>query len=61
MTRTALHSPPTTGHRSTAFPDYYGDERRARRRVRMRHTLVWVGVAVGIAGVAGALRLVSAR
>jgi len=59
MTRTALHSPPTTAHRSAAFPDYYADERRARSRVRMRHMLAWIGLAVGIAGVAEVLRLTS--
>jgi hypothetical protein len=40
---------------SSALPDYYGDERRARRRVRVRHALAWVGL---IAGLAVALRQV---
>jgi hypothetical protein len=42
-----------------AFPDYYADERRARRRVRMRNTLAWIGLAVGIASLAEVLRAVS--
>jgi hypothetical protein len=28
------------------LPDYYGDERRAMRRVRMRRSVRWLGLAV---------------
>jgi hypothetical protein len=42
---------------SSALPDYYADERRARRRVRVRHALGWVGLLAGVAALAGVLRL----
>jgi hypothetical protein len=42
---------------SSALPDYYADERRARRRVRLRHALGWVGLVAGVATLAGVLRL----
>jgi hypothetical protein len=46
---------------SAALPDYYAEERRARVRTRARQTrarnaLVLVGLMVGVAGLAGALR-----
>lgn len=31
-------------------PDWYGDERRAARRVRVRHALHWAGLAACAAG-----------
>jgi hypothetical protein len=42
---------------SSALPDYYADERRAKRRVRVRHALGWVALLAGLAGLAGVLRL----
>jgi len=42
---------------SSSLPDYYADERRARRRVRVRHALGWVGLVAGVAALAGFLRL----
>ncbi|HKB04548.1 MAG TPA: hypothetical protein VKD90_20160 [Gemmataceae bacterium] len=42
---------------SSALPDYYADERRARRRVRVRHALGWVGLVAGVAVLAGVLHL----
>jgi hypothetical protein len=38
-------SHPALTRRST-LPDYYGDERRALRRVRIRHSVRWVSLAV---------------
>jgi hypothetical protein len=32
--------------RSCSLPDYYGDERRALRRVRLRRSAGWLGLAV---------------
>jgi hypothetical protein len=29
-----------------SLPDYYGDERRAMNRVRVRRSLRWLGLAV---------------
>lgn len=43
---------------SSALPDYYGEERRARRRVRVRQTLAWAGL---IAGLTLALRRIGGR
>jgi len=40
------HSAPK--HPST-LPDYYGDERRARVRVRVRKSVRWLGVVVAAA------------
>ena len=37
------HAAPT---RSYSLPDYYGDERRALRRVRLRRSAGWLGLAV---------------
>ena len=31
--------------RPSALPDYYADERQARRRVRLRHAARWLGLA----------------
>jgi hypothetical protein len=44
-----------------AFPDYYAEERWAKaradgRRTRARNALRLVGLLVGVAGLAGALR-----
>jgi len=59
MTRAAvLQTPGPTEHSPSALPDYYGEERQARRRVRVRHSLLWVAAAVGVAGLAEALRLI---
>ena len=32
--------------RPCSLPDYYGDERRALRRVRLRRSAGWLGLAV---------------
>lgn len=32
--------------RPCSLPDYYGDERRALRRVRLRRSAGWVGLAL---------------
>ena len=53
----ALQTPVPPEHSPSTLPDYYGDERQARRRVRVRHSLLWVAAAVGVAGLAEALRL----
>jgi hypothetical protein len=31
---------------SSSLPDYYGDERRAMHRVRVRRSFRWLGLAV---------------
>ena len=46
---------------SSAFPDFYAEERRAlartrARQARARNALVLVGLMAGVAGLAGALR-----
>ena len=46
---------------TSALPDYYAEERWARtrveaRKVRARNALILVGLMVGVAGLAGALR-----
>jgi hypothetical protein len=48
--------------RPAAFPDYYAEERWARyrsqaRQLRARNALRLVGLLIGVAGVAGALRM----
>jgi hypothetical protein len=58
MTRIAVALlPPVNGHSST-LPDYYGDERRARRRVRVRHVVGWIGLAACVVGVVEVVRLI---
>ena len=32
--------------KTSSLPDYYGDERRAMHRVRMRRSVRWLGLAV---------------
>jgi len=32
--------------KTSTLPDYYGDERRAMSRVRMRRSVRWLGLAV---------------
>jgi hypothetical protein len=60
MTRAAAFPTPLKTYLSpSALPDYYGDERRARRRVRVRHVVGWIGLAVCVAGVVEAVRLLS--
>jgi hypothetical protein len=34
----------------SSLPDYYGDERRAMHRVRMRRSVRWLGLVVVAAG-----------
>ena len=48
--------------RTPTFPDYYAEERWAvtrtrARQVRVRNALRLVGLMVGVAGLAGALRV----
>jgi hypothetical protein len=51
-------SVPASGNgSSSALPDYYADERRAKCRVRFRRALGWVGLVAGLAGLAGLLSL----
>jgi hypothetical protein len=60
MTRGAsLPTPLTTDRSPSALPDYYGDERRARRRVHVRHVVGWIGLAACVAGMVEAVRLIS--
>jgi hypothetical protein len=35
-----------SARKTSTFPDYYGDERRAMNRVRMRRSVRWLGLAV---------------
>ena len=57
MTPPASPGPATGQSSSSALPDYYADERRARRRVRRRRALGWVGLVAGLAGLASAAYL----
>jgi hypothetical protein len=40
------HSTPT---RPSTLPDYYGDERRALKRVRARQSVRWLGLVAAAA------------
>jgi hypothetical protein len=47
----------TTHGLDATFPDYYAEERRARQRVRVRESLKVAGLVLGMAALAGAVRL----
>jgi hypothetical protein len=58
---TLQRQPARVGVPTSALPDFYAEERWARtrveaRKVRARNALVLVGLLVGAAGTAGALR-----
>jgi hypothetical protein len=52
MSPLATSREPRATDRPSPFPDYYAEERRACRRVRVRQGVNWVGLVVGVVGLA---------